>query len=168
MMLLLGGLGGLVVLFVIGGLVLPRRVHIERSACIEAAPEAIYPLVASFSGGWVRWTPFAEPGKTVTFDGPETGVGATQRWTQGRRGGTITITSAEPRGGIAYRLDHGAWQSQGRLALAPEGRATRVTWTDDAELSSSPAVRWMGLMAKGILGAKFDRGLASLKQCVEA
>src|SRR5262249_12472143 len=77
MMLLLGGLAGLVLLFVLGGFALPRHVHVERSTRIEAGPEAIYPLVASFSRGWVRWTPFADPGKTVTFDGPETGVGAT-------------------------------------------------------------------------------------------
>ena len=162
---LLAGLAGLVALFVLVGLALPRRIHIERSALIEAAPDAIYPLVASFSAGWIRWSPFAEPGKTITFDGPESGVGATQRWDGGRS--SIAITEANVASGIAYRLEHGCWRSTGRIAFVREAGATRVTWSDDAELSASPFVRWMGLVAPRVLGARFERGLATLEQHAE-
>ena len=42
------GLVAIVVLFLIGGMVLPREVRVERSAYIDAPPSEVYALCSSF------------------------------------------------------------------------------------------------------------------------
>src|SRR5205823_12763737 len=76
-----GALIALGAIFVLGGLLLPSRVHIERSRMLSAAPQAIYPLLANLRDGWPKWSPFGkahDPDLKETFSGPESGAGATE------------------------------------------------------------------------------------------
>ena len=59
---------------------LPSEWKVERSIVINAAPEKIYPLIASFNTGWPKWSAFdaAFPDLAYTASGPEEGVGATR------------------------------------------------------------------------------------------
>src|SRR5262245_45281616 len=89
------------------GFLLPRRVHVERSMSVNAAPGAIYPLVANFKDGWSQWNPFQEDMKPeeLAYAGPSEGVGATQSWdTKDQGDGKMTITKADPARGIEYDL----------------------------------------------------------------
>ena len=69
--------------FVVVGALLPSRWRASRTAVVRATPEAIYPLIADFARGWTRWSPFGrakDPTLEFEYFGPESGIGAGQRW----------------------------------------------------------------------------------------
>jgi hypothetical protein len=51
---ILGGLAALVILLALGGLLLPRRYRVERSAVIKAKPEVVFAQVADLRP-WKNW-----------------------------------------------------------------------------------------------------------------
>lgn len=58
---------------------------------------------------------------------------------------------------------------KGVMAFAPEGKATKVTWTDRGDAGMHPGYRLMAFFAMGkIMGGHFDRSLAALKGLAEA
>jgi hypothetical protein len=68
---------GLVLILVLGGLLLPAQVHVERSQQISASPERVFSLIDNFQE-FNRWSPWAarDPKTQYHFEGPERGVGA--------------------------------------------------------------------------------------------
>jgi len=71
----------IVILFVVIGLLLPSKAHVERVIEIAAPAEQIVPHVLDFRK-WNAWSPWAEhdPNMQLTFEGPQTGVGAKMIW----------------------------------------------------------------------------------------
>jgi hypothetical protein len=57
--------------------------------------------------------------------------------------------------------------SRGILLLAPDGSGTRVTWTNEGDMGSSPINRYFGLMMDSMVGPDFDAGLRNLKALAE-
>jgi hypothetical protein len=81
----------------------------------------------------------------------------------------MTFTAAEPERRLAYDLffpDYGT-TSQGDLRFAPEGGATRVSWTMNGDMGRNPLFRWFALFADRMVGKDFDTGLANLKTLAE-
>lgn len=153
--------------FAVGAL-LPAAWTVERSVSVQAPPAAVYPLVAGFRAGWSRWNPWAEPGMTIVYSGPDEGVGATQTWTGGdTNGGTITITKADPRQGVEFALTFGPFPIDGRIAFTTNGDHTTVTWTDTGTIAGLPIYRFMRFMLERFVGRPMARGLATLKQIAE-
>ena len=65
-------------LFIVAGFLLPARVHVERSAVMNARPEAVFPYVATLKRWpeWTAWTTNRFPDMKTRFEGTESGVGA--------------------------------------------------------------------------------------------
>lgn len=161
---------GLVLLLVAGAYLLPRIVHVERTAHVDAPPEVVFAHVNSFQR-WSAWSPWErrDPTMMKTLSGPTAGEGATQTWTsEADAGGTQTIIRSVPHKRIETTIDFGA---QGTAAstwtFEADGLGTRVTWVLDADMGSSPVGRYLGLMMDRWVGPDFDDGLAALKQVVE-
>lgn len=156
------------------GLLLPSRFRVERSVVVRAQPETLYPLVASFKSGWPQWSPFgtrADKGLTVTFSGPDEGVGAKESWTGGNTPpGSMEMVRADPRSGVDYRLlmNGGALVIDGRLSFSPAPGGTRVTWVDEGEMGPNPLRHLVGKVLETLIGRGFDQGLAELKNKAEA
>lgn len=166
-----GGVIGLVFTVFAVGLLLPSHWHAEASIVINKPPAAVYPWVANFKRGWVRWSPFGlahDPGLHMTYEGPDEGVGATQRWTAAKSGdGVMTIVTAEPLTGVRYMLTMvNGFNLVGDLAFTAEGNGTKVVWTDDGEFVS-PFFRYAGLIMPSMLSRSLARGLTTLKEQVE-
>ena len=68
---------GLIVLLVLVGFLLPREIHVERSAVIAASPETVYDVVIT-PKEFNAWSPWADRDTAMTpeYFGPESGVGA--------------------------------------------------------------------------------------------
>jgi Polyketide cyclase / dehydrase and lipid transport len=156
------------------GLLLPSRFRVERSIVVQAQPEKVYPLVASFRTGWAQWSPFgtrADKDMTVTFSGPDEGIGAKESWTGGNTPpGSMEIVRAHPRSGVDYRLlmNGGALAMDGRLSLSPVPGGTRITWVDEGEMGPNPLRHLVGKVLETMIGRGFEQGLATLKEKVEA
>lgn len=172
LVMLVGGvLVVLVVLLGAMGLLLSRRWSVERSVIVDAAPGAVYPLIANFKLGWTQWSPFGQiedPTVTFTYSGPDEGRGAVQSWEGKKLGtGTMEMTEVDPSRGIEYHLSTGGLALRGRLSLEPAGSSTRVVWSAEGELGTNPFFRYMGLFAGRIVGRSFEKGLAALKRVAE-
>jgi len=165
------GLGTALVLFLVIGLCLPRRFHVERTLIIEAPPEAIYPVVTRLREWptWTAWTKERYPDMKIEFSGPEEGIGAKQSWEGESSGrGSIEITKANPEEGIAYAFSYDGNRSTGGIGLFPGPDCALVTWYADGDLGMNPIARYFGRLMDSYMGPDFERGLINLKKKVEA
>jgi hypothetical protein len=165
--------GGVAVVFVVVGLMLPRDFKVARSIVIAAPPERIHPYVDSFEK-WPLWSPFDTEDPTIVWENSTqlSGVGAKRSWKSKKMGdGSQWITRSDPRTGVAMKLAITAGGFDPfdiDFAYAAESGGTRVTWTDSGRIPSGPHWRWMGvLVMPRVCGNAFDRGLAALKREVE-
>ena len=105
----------------------------------------------------------------ISYSGPETGVGATQKWVSESDGsGSLTVTHVESPDYFAYELHlEGFNVSVGEFELIREGGSTRVIWLFNVSLGANPVSRWFGLVLDDLIGADFETGLDRLKARVE-
>jgi hypothetical protein len=154
------------------GYVLPAEQVVARSVAVKAAPADIYAQVANLKkwGAWAPWGGSKFAGAQVSYEGPETGVGAVMVW-QGKEneGGKLWVTQGDPLSGISYEM----WmrgdqrKSTGGIQLVPNELETLVVWTWRARFEG-PLERWMGLAVDEMLGPQIEAGLIELKKVVEA
>jgi hypothetical protein len=162
----------LVVAFVLVGLVLPGRYHVERSAVVAASPAAVFPLVDDLRA-WPKWGVWfrRDPAMQVSYSPATTGVGAWSDWKSKTQGnGRMTVTSVRSPSLFEYRIEFPdmGMAANGTVALEPAGGGTRVTMGMDGGLGNNPVNRWFGLFMGRMVGPDFDAGLANLKAISEA
>lgn len=159
-------------LFIVAGFLLPARVHVERSAVMNARPEAVFPYVATLKRWpeWTAWTTNRFPDMKTRFEGTESGVGAVMI-AEGKSSGngTVTITRAEATKGVWYELDfeHGTQLFHGAVTFEPSSGALKVMWRLETDMGTNPLKRWAGLLLDKLMGGDMATGLANLKQQVE-
>lgn len=162
-----------VAVFILGGLLLPSGWSVSRSIVVDAPPAKLYPLVADFKDGWPQWSAFdfEDPDIRYSYAGPSMGVGAQRNWTSRRMGdGGQTIVAADPAKGVEFELvmTENRFKMRGSLAFFPEGRSTRVTWTDAGDVGRSLPKRWVARFMNRLMGGTFEKSLAALKARAEA
>jgi uncharacterized protein YndB with AHSA1/START domain len=163
-------IGTLVAVFFVGAALMPPAFKVERTATINAPAEKIFPLIAD-PRAWSKWGVWVkrEPTLKMAYSGAATGVGAKWEW-EGKDGkGAMEFTAVEPGKSLVYAISFPdiGMRSMGRLTLAPEGTATRVTWVAEGDVGKNPLIRWFVPFLDGMLGADFAAGLAGLKVLAE-
>jgi len=147
----------------VAALALPRHVSIERTAVIDAAPEAVIELAAS-NTGYQAFNPYKDldPNLKVQTFGPETGVGSGFSFESKDGAGQQTVASVTAEK-VVFELDLGPLgePTQAISAVAIDG-ATQVTWSMDIDLGMNPVFRAMGLFMDGMIGPNFELGLANI------
>ncbi len=142
---------------------LPRHVSIERSAVVEAAPEAVIELAAS-NRGYQAFNPYKDldPNLQVQMFGPSSGVGSGFSFESKDGAGQQTVASVTADQ-VVFDLDLGplGQPTQAITAIAVDG-ATEVTWSMDMDLGMNPVFRVMGLFMDGMIGPNFELGLANI------
>ncbi|MFK7793471.1 MAG: SRPBCC family protein [Devosiaceae bacterium] len=149
---------------------LPDHKVVERSAVIQASPDAIYPLLTS-SAGFQTFNPYrdADPNLEITFSGPAEGVGASFAFNGKDGQGTQTITGLEDNVSVTMQIDLGSMgQPVQTLTLEQIEDGTRVVWSVESQFGMNPIGRVFGLFLDGMLGQTYERGLANLSRVVAA
>jgi len=157
------------------GYVLPDSAHVERTARVDAPPEAVFPYVNNLKR-FTEWSPWAakDPDMTQTFQGPEAGIGAQLYWESDvpevGSGSTLIVESNPPKR-VVNRLELPDLSNATYYFEIDEIDETddgsRVTWGFDTEFRGNLIGRYFGLMMDRWIGAEYERGLENLKQLVE-
>ena len=161
----------LAALLVIVSQFLPGSYRVERSIVIKAPAEKVFPDISDLRQ-WKTWGVWwqRDPGMTVTYSEPPTGVGSWSNWVSKQEGsGKMTVKTIDPNKAITYDLffpDMGM-TSIGSMTLTPGDGNVKVTWISSGELGRNPMSRWFGLMMERFIGPDFDAGLARLKANAE-
>ncbi|MEM6478024.1 MAG: SRPBCC family protein [Pseudomonadota bacterium] len=142
---------------------LPRHVSVERSAMIEAAPEAVLALAASNSG-YQAFNPYADldPALEIELFGPASGVGSGFHFNSKDGAGSQTIAEVTAER-VSYSLDLGALgQPTQSISTEPRAVGTWVTWRMESDLGFNPAMRVFGLFMDNMVGPNFELGLEKI------
>jgi len=164
----------LIVVLVAIGMLLPRKVHVERKVTIGAPQGTVFALVDGFRP-FPKWSPWQQldPNMKVTLEGPDFGVGAKQSWTGDPKTvgtGTQEVIEAKAPELVVWKLDFaGQGPAEGRMTLSQAAAGgTDVVWGLDCDMGAGPIGRYFGLVMDKMIGKDFEKGLANLKGVAEA
>jgi len=178
--LIVVGILGALILIAVGGVLVaastqPDVLHVERSTTVAAAPQDVYPLIDDYHQ-FVKWSPWSalDPDQTTEISDPPGGVDAWYSWSGNEDvgSGKMTTTAVEENVKVVQDLHFiEPFESQAEVALTIEPRGedqVEVHWTFDQE--SNLMAKAMGLFMDmdAMLGADFEKGLASLGTMAEA
>ena len=95
-------------LFVVGGSLLPSEVSVARSIEVARPVNTVFTLLNRLSA-FPEWSPWFErdPGMQYRFDGPESGIGARMTWSGDPRrvgAGWLEVIDSQPRTLVRARL----------------------------------------------------------------
>ncbi len=147
--------------------------HVERSRAI-AAPSAVLFDYFNNHKKFNEWNPFAkmDPQATMTYSGPEAGVGAVSSWAGPVTGeGSATITESKAGELVRQRMD---WKkpmegvSTVEFTFKPEGDKTLVTWAMYGDSNYMGKLMSLFMDCESMCGPEFEKGLADLSQLVAA
>ncbi len=162
----------LVVVFMVIGLFLPSKVHIEREIIVKASASDVYDFIA-FPTNFSKWSPWYDldtNAKYVFFD-PYFGKGAGFSWSSNADdvgNGKYEIIETVQNKQIDIALDFGEMgTSYSSYIITENGADTKLTWTFDTDMGNWPPMRWMGLMMDNMLGKDYEKGLAKFKTVIE-
>lgn len=167
------GLVAVVVLFLIVVATRPGEFRYERSAAINAPPDAVFPLVNDFHN-WNGWSPWdkLDPNLKRTYEGPAQGVGAMYGWTGNDDvgEGRMTITDAKANESIKIKLEFirpFAAVNDTEFTFKPEGAGTKVSWVMSGKNNFMSKAFGLFVDVEEMIGKDFDKGLAQMKQLAE-
>ena len=167
------------ILFILGGLLLPKTVHVERAVEISRPASTLYTVLNDFRT-FAVWSPWSEkdPDIVYEFSGAAAGSGAQMSWSGDPRlvgKGWQEITESTPWSLIRMRLD---FDQQGRadsyFQITPTATGSTVTWGFDSNLVEeqgffgSLLARYFGLFFDQWIGADYEQGLSRLKTYAES
>ena len=168
---------GLVVL--IGALVayvatLPDAFRIERSQRIRANADAVFARINDLRE-FNTWNPFAatDPSVQIVYSGPSRGTGAAYEWdSTGRAGkGRMTVVDSQTARKVVMRLEFlkpFTATNTAEFLLVSEGPETKITWAMTGSCGFVHKLCGLVFNSDKMVGGEFARGLASLKNLVEA
>jgi uncharacterized protein YndB with AHSA1/START domain len=150
----------------------PDELKVERSRVIAASPEVVWVFVSDLRQ-FTEWDPWSDmdPTATLTYSDPSLGAGAWYTWKGGQIGSGKMAVVAEKR---PERVDHDlqfiepfASRADVALILEPAEGGTRVRWTMTSAQGWISKAMCLVVDMDAMLGADFDKGLASLAQLAE-
>ena len=152
----------------------PDRIHVERSATINAPSATIFPHINDFRQ-WTAWSPWEkiDPQLQRSYDGPPSGLGAAYRWAGNSHigEGSMRVTESTPnrRVGIALEfLKPFRASNTATFTLTPDGAGTRVIWAMDGKGNLVSKLISLFTSMDKMIGTQFEMGLATLKGIAES
>ena len=163
-----------VVLFLVVVALKPGRFRIVRSATIAASPDAVFEQVNDFRK-WRNWSPWEkkDPALQRSYEGPAEGPGAVYAWAGNKEvgEGRMTLTQSQPGQFVRIRLEFlkpFAMTNVAEFSFEPKGDDTVVTWAMAGENNFVCKAFGMFVDMDEMVGADFEKGLASMKTLIEA
>jgi effector-binding domain-containing protein len=159
----------IIVLLLVIALFLPSSVTIEKQQLIKAPQQIVYYQVDNLQN-WNNWSPFKAEDMTNSFEGPAYGVGAFRFWESQEMGsGKMSITADEPYSSVTTSVevyDQGTGTGVWTFEKTDDG--IQVNWSYEMLDLGYPVGKLFGLMANGMMGPVFEKGLNQLKDYCEA
>lgn len=163
----------IIALAVIAAYFLPRKVKVQRSLAINAPAELVFEQINTLKN-WEKWSPWhkLDPSMKLTYEGPGSGQGASYSWESNQENvgkGKLTILASMPFDSIATSMDfmeNGVAVGGYKLSQTDSGLV--LTWSMESDMGMNPIGRWFGLLMDDMIGADFEKGLASIKQIAES
>jgi hypothetical protein len=151
----------------------PDTFRVQRSVLMTAPADRIFPLIADLRQ-MNTWNPFAkkDPAIRITYSGPAMGPGAAYVFEGNKEvgSGSLRVVDAAIPTKVAMKLDMSAPMEAHNdilFALAPEGGATRVTWSMQGPCPFLGKVMGVLFNMDKMVGGAFEEGLADLKARAE-
>jgi hypothetical protein len=168
------GLLTVIAIILVAAAMQPDHFRVARSTTVNAAPAAAFAHVNQLKN-WEAWNPWGkiDPNMKLTYDGPESGVGASYSWVGNKDvgEGRATITEVRTNEFVQLKLEFFkpmAGVSIAEFTFAPQGNQTEVTWTMGGKNSFVAKIFCMFMNMDKMIGGQFEQGLASLKKAVES
>lgn len=168
------GIVAVVVIFVVVVLLQPSHFVVERSTTINAPAERVFEHVNDFHK-WEEWSPWAklDPNSKAIFEGAPQGEGAIFRWVGNEKvgEGKMTILESKPNELIKIKLEFFkpmAGVCDDVFTFKPEGDKTVVDWKMSGENDFIGRAMCLFMDMDKMVGGDFEKGLASMKEIVEA
>jgi hypothetical protein len=152
----------------------PSTFRVSRAAVMAAPADALYARIADFHA-WQAWSPWErlDPAQRREITGAPSGKGAVYFWSGNDQVGEGRMTIVDARPGELAKIDLEfiePWQSRNEteFRLLPDAAGTRVEWTMVGH--SGFVEKAMGILMDwdAMIGADFEKGLASMKALAEA
>jgi len=147
----------------------PADFRIERSMTMNATPAEVFPEVNNLRN-WPDWSPWAklDPQMKTTYEGPESGVGASYSWVGNSKvgAGKTTIEQSEPDKLVKLKLEFlepFAATHTAEFTLQPEGDGTKVTWSMYGTSSFVEKAFQLFMDMDSMVGNDFEKGLTAMK-----
>lgn len=170
LIILLSLLGLLVILGLSGS----DRYRYERSIILYASPEKVYPYLSSLAAmdAWSPWNAL-DPAMKKSYEGQDGTVGAIQRWEGNDQvgKGEMRLDSLAPGELVKLELKFfEPWTSTSDvlLELREDSLGSKVTWAMEGRNDFMRKVMGNFVNMDAMIGTDFERGLALLKELVEA
>jgi uncharacterized protein YndB with AHSA1/START domain len=147
--------------------------RVERSALIDAQPDAIFAAVNDFRR-WTDWSPYEKMDAQMdkTYSGPASGKGAAYAWVGKKAGsGRMEILTSEPSSRIVIQLDFSkpfVAHNTAEFTFEKQGARTRVTWAMTGPTTLMSKVMGIFFSMDKLVGPQFEEGLANLRVVAEA
>jgi uncharacterized protein YndB with AHSA1/START domain len=156
----------------------PNDFRIGRSIEINAPAAAVFPHVNDFHK-WEKWNPWIEldPNAKYTHEGNPQGEGAIYRWAGNDDvgEGSMTIVESKPSERIKIRLDFIKPMEDTAdvfFTFVPASESspdkTKVTWEMTGEYNFFGKAICLVMQMEKEMIKQLDKGLATMKQAVEA
>lgn len=164
-------LGVLVAIFLILGVVAPKKFTVERSIVINAPRETVFPYLQSFEKQqqWTAWSE-RDPNMQREVIGTDGTVGAINRWKSKVEGnGEQEIVAVLPNEHVDTKLRfEGMGESNASMTTAEADGGTKITWNMNGSMPFPWNVMGMFMNFNKMLGNDFDQGLTKLKTIMES
>ena len=165
-------IAGIIVVLVIVGFILPRKMTVTHSVIISAPDSIVFEEINNLErhGAWSYWDSLFKDNMKVTYGDVKSGVGAVYMWEGEESGkGKMTITESIPYKSVKMDLD---FMEQGTAktwyTFESEGNNTKVTTGIEADMGMNPLMRILGtLLMKPEMMKAFDYNLSHLKKIAE-
>ncbi len=162
----------LVVIAAVAGLFMPSKFSYDQTMAMNADQKAIFDQV-NILKNWEQWSPWYKMDleTKLTYDGPESGVGASYSWISSKTGeGILTISESVPYESVISELD---FKDNGKaiagFKISKSGTGNNVTWWFESDLGGNPFKKlFFGLFGSKIIGESFTQGLTDIKKIVES
>jgi hypothetical protein len=152
----------------------PAGFRVTRSATLPAAPAVVFPHVNDLRN-WDAWSPWAklDPAAKVSFEGPQSGTGASFAWAGNRNigEGRMTITESRPHELVRFRLEFVKpfkATNTAEFTFAPDGGGTTVTWSMSGTNNFVAKAVGLVINCDKMVGSQFEQGLDNMRRVVEA
>ncbi|MBB5052762.1 hypothetical protein HNQ36_002736 [Afipia massiliensis] len=152
----------------------PSDYRVSRSMVMSAPAPDVFAQIDDFHR-WQAWSPWAkrDPAAKASFAGPASGKGALFAWSGNNEvgEGRMTLTESRPAEAVKVKTDFVkpfVGTSYSDFLLKPEGGGTAVSWTISGQNDFIAKAICLFVSMDKVLGGEMEKGLASMKQLVEA